>query len=149
MTVDDIISQTLTHPDVEGITILGGEPFQQPEALAALTTKAWKQGLTTIVFTGYTHEELKSAHNPLWDEALSHTDVLIDGPYIEQQRSFSRPLAGSDNQRFIFLTQRYQMSDFHRNTIEVRITPDGVARFNGMGDFKALEQHLALHHSTT
>lgn len=149
MSVDDIISQALSHSDVEGITILGGEPFLQPEALEALTRKAWERGLSTIVFTGYTHDELLAAHNPLWDEVLSHTDVLVDGPYVEQQRSFRQPMVGSDNQRFIFLTQRYQMSDFQRNTIEVRITPDGIARFNGMGDFNALKQHFTLQHHTT
>ena len=149
MSADEIIGQALSHPDVEGITILGGEPFQQPEALASLTTKAWANGLTTIVFTGYTHEELLAADNAHWHETLQHIDVLIDGPYIQALRSFSRPLVGSSNQRFIFLTERYRMSDFRRNTIEVRITPDGVARLNGMGDFNALEQHFAQQRPST
>ena len=142
MSVDDIIRQAVSHPEVEGITILGGEPFQQPEALAELTAKASGCGLSTIVFTGYTYEELTAARNPSWDKALSHIDVLIDGPYIEAQRSFRRPLVGSDNQRFHFLTSRYRMDDFRRNTIEVRISPDGTARLNGMGDLRALQQRF-------
>ena len=149
MSADDIISLTRSQPGIEGITILGGEPFEQPEELAALTAKAWNEQLSTIVFTGYTYEELLAARNPYWDEALRHTDVLIDGPYIEQQRSFRRPLAGSDNQRFHFLTSRYRMSDFKRNTIEVRISPDGTARINGMGDLRALQERFSRQRQET
>ena len=97
---------------------------------------------TSMNVNDYTYEELTAVRNPSWDKALSHIDVLIDGPYIETQRSFRRPLVGSDNQRFHFLTNRYRMDDFRRNTIEVRISPDGTARLNGMGDLRALEQRF-------
>ena len=143
MTVDDVLQQALASADVEGITVLGGEPFDQPEPLAELTAEAWKRSLSTIVFTGYTYEQLQAAGNPHWNKALAHIDVLIDGPFLQQQRSFKRPLVGSDNQRFLFLTNRYRMADFKRNAIEVRISPDGVVKLNGMGPMPELIDQLS------
>ena len=58
MSPEDIITQSLKDKRVEGITILGGEPFEQPEPLAALLSLAWENHLSTVVFTGFTHEQL-------------------------------------------------------------------------------------------
>jgi anaerobic ribonucleoside-triphosphate reductase activating protein len=125
---------------VEGITVLGGEPFDQPEGLAEMTKLAWASGLSTLVFTGYTHEQLIASGHPHIQEALAHTDVLIDGPYIAEQRSFNRPLVGSDNQRILFLTNRYSMADFKPNRIELRISKEGSIAANGMGNMETVKQ---------
>ena len=75
---------------------------------------------------------------------LEQTDLLIDGPYLQEQRDFSRPLVGSRNQQFRFLTERYSPADLERcrNRVEVRLGKEGVLRVNGMGDFGALEAIL-------
>jgi anaerobic ribonucleoside-triphosphate reductase activating protein len=102
--------------------------------LAALLSLAWENHLSTVVFTGFTHEQLVAKEISAIDTALRHTDVLIDGPYLQAQRDFSRPLVGSANQRFLFLTDRYTMRDFSSNRIEIRIGKDGTIALNGMGE---------------
>lgn len=142
MTPADIIGQALAAPHVEGITVLGGEPFEQPQALACLLAAAHRHHLSTLVFTGYTHEELTAARQADIAMALAHTDVLVDGPYRQEQRDFGRPLVGSANQRFLFFSSRYSMSDFAPNRVEVRISPDGTIGLNGMGPMETLIAHL-------
>ena len=134
MSPEEIITQSLKDKRVEGITILGGEPFEQPEPLAALLSLAWENHLSTVVFTGFTHEQLVAKEISAIDTVLRHTDVLIDGPYLQAKRDFSRPLVGSANQRFLFLTDRYTMRDFSPNRIEIRIGKDGTIALNGMGE---------------
>lgn len=135
----DIVGTAQAEPGVEGITILGGEPFEQPEGVAAIVSQAWANGLSTLVFTGYTYEQLLADKNPYIQKALAHTDVLIDGPYVAALRSFKRPLAGSDNQRFLFLTDRYTMDDFKPNRFEIRISKNGTVCANGMGEVETIK----------
>ena len=142
MTPEEIVSKTLQDNRVEGITVLGGEPFEQPEPLATLLTLAWEAKLSTVVFTGYTHEQLLAISLPSVQVALNHIDVLIDGPYQQAVRDFSRPLVGSANQRFLFLTDRYMMEDFPPNRVEVRIGKDGSLALNGMARMEFLLRKL-------
>ena len=126
----------------EGITVLGGEPFEQEEGLSLLLELAWDKGLSTIVFTGYTLEDMQTKGNKTVHSILSHIDVLIDGPYIESLKSFDVPLIGSKNQRFHFLTNRYSMNDFGNNKYEVRISKNGVIGINGMGNTEIFHRIL-------
>jgi anaerobic ribonucleoside-triphosphate reductase activating protein len=89
---------------ITGITISGGEPFLQAASLTALLTDVCmkRPDLTVIVFTGFLIEQLD------WDSAqslLKLTDVLIDGPYIEELND-NVGLRGSSNQRIHFLSDR-------------------------------------------
>lgn len=91
--------------DAEGLTVSGGEPFLQAEALSELITlvKA-KKNLGVIVYTGYCLEELEEV--PYAKELLSQIDLLIDGPY-QRELDDGKSLRGSSNQRVIPLTDRY------------------------------------------
>jgi anaerobic ribonucleoside-triphosphate reductase activating protein len=86
-------------PDrVIGITVSGGEPFEQKEDLVRLLEAVRPLGLHTLVYTGYTYEELRRAA----PEVLRGIDMLIDGPYrreIPRQNAW----AGSGNQRILCL----------------------------------------------
>lgn len=94
-------------PDIDGVTISGGEPFLQYEALACLTEGLQKLGLGVILYTGYYLSELKELQNPHIDAALRHTDILIDGPYREELDD-GKALRGSANQAVHQLSGRYQ-----------------------------------------
>lgn len=120
------------HPAEEGITVLGGEPFDQCGQLAELVTGAHVRGLSTIVFTGYTYESLLERRDPLVDAVLAHTDVLIDGPFDRALLQDALPLIGSSNQQFRFLTDRYTLRDFLPNRLEVRVMKNGAVSINGM-----------------
>lgn len=139
-TPDDLMSKVPSK--AEGITILGGEPFEQEEGLSLLLEFAWNKGLSTIVFTGYTLEDIQTKANKTIHSILSHIDVLIDGPYIESLKSFDVPLIGSKNQRFHFLTNRYSMNDFSNNKYEVLISKNGVIGINGMGNTEIFNRVL-------
>lgn len=122
---------------IEGVTFLGGEPFEQPKALAEMIQKIKEKDLSVIVFTGFTLEQLQKLQDISVHDCLKNIDLLIDGAYIEEKREFVRPWVGSSNQRFLFLTDRYSMKDVRNtnNRVEIRLTRDGKIQINGMADF--------------
>ncbi|UZQ29266.1 MAG: 4Fe-4S cluster-binding domain-containing protein [Spiroplasma phoeniceum] len=104
---------------IEGITILGGEPFIQPRALLELVTLCQTNNLTVIVFSGFLYELLQEKHPAI----LSKIDILIDGPFIIEKLDKKRRLIGSTNQRVIKLSDVYQNNDyFEQNIIEAEFT---------------------------
>ena len=91
--------------DVEGITISGGEPFLQAEALCEFLRHIKRhRDVGVIVYTGYVLEELSDVAGA--KELIELCDLIIDGPYI-QQLDDGKALRGSSNQRVIPVTQRY------------------------------------------
>jgi len=86
---------------LDGITLSGGEPFAQPEACAELARAAQAHGMSVWVYSGYTYDELLL--RPEAAQLLEVCDVLIDGPFIQEQRTLALPWRGSRNQRVIWL----------------------------------------------
>lgn len=134
--VASICEEICAEPGLEGITFLGGEPFEQAESVAAIARFVRRKGMGVVTFSGYTKEHLARGEQPGWLELLAETDLLIDGPYEQSQHDLSRPWVGSTNKRYHFLTSRYSDRDVHpetyRNKVEIRIGKDGVVRINGM-----------------
>lgn len=106
--IDRLITEVLSIDGIEGITISGGEPFLQIEALyELLSTLKMQSSLSVIIYTGFTIEELHSMNNSKVESILAKfTDVLIDGEYIEELND-GVALRGSSNQKVYFLTDRY------------------------------------------
>ncbi len=95
---------------IEGITVSGGDPFYQPEALRQLLRVARESYyLSTMVYTGFTCEEIKADLE--CSLALPFIDLLIDGRYDSAKRETTLLARGSTNQRFHFLTERYDYDD--------------------------------------
>lgn len=92
------------------LTISGGEPYLQSEALCVLidTVRTSRPQTGVICYTGNTYEDISS------DPLTSRVDLLIDGEYIEELDD-GRPMRGSSNQRLIFLTDRYDTKDLPAN----------------------------------
>jgi anaerobic ribonucleoside-triphosphate reductase activating protein len=90
---------------LDGVTVSGGEPFQQPEALAGLLAElaAWRadRELDLLVFSGYAWPRL--ATRPECAAALALCDAVVAGPYVER-RNTGVALRGSDNQQIVPLT---------------------------------------------
>lgn len=85
----------------DGVTVLGGEPFLQPQGLAALLRQLRAQGQHITVYSGYTLEELRRRPEKAVHEALRHTDLLIDGPFMSALTQGAGEWRGSTNQRLI------------------------------------------------
>jgi anaerobic ribonucleoside-triphosphate reductase activating protein len=108
---------------VEGVTLLGGEPFAHAEAAARLARGIRRAGLTVMIFSGYTLDELRAQQLPAVTELLSHTDLLVDGRYDRDLPESERRWIGSANQQVHFLSDRYHADDgcWRRpNTLEIR-----------------------------
>ena len=144
--VDELFSQILKEKHIEGVTFLGGEPFEQAEELSRLAKKIRSEGLSVVCFSGYILEELRSKNDLYVNEFLNNIDLLIDGGFEQENYDLSRPWIGSSNQRYIFLSDRYNLSEIntYTNKIEVRISPDGKTEINGMGDFAQVKQNFCL-----
>ena len=113
---------------VEGITVMGGEPFAHTAGVLALAKAARELGLSVMVFSGFTIEELQKRAEPEVAELIAATDILVDGPYIREQPDTERRWIGSRNQRIHFLTTRYHYDEQWRrkNTLEIRVDKDGI-----------------------
>lgn len=101
--VERIIEEIKKNPILQGVTLSGGEPFEQAEALAELAKQAHEMGLNIVTYTGYTFERLVEGFNdnPGWKSLLEETDYLIDGPFILEQKSLMLHFRGSKNQRIL------------------------------------------------
>ncbi|HEX2301685.1 MAG TPA: 4Fe-4S single cluster domain-containing protein [Pseudonocardiaceae bacterium] len=140
---------------VDGVTVSGGEPFQQPEALAELLDGigTWRCGRTedvdVLVYSGYPWSRL--SRTPRFNAALQRCDAVIAGPYVAR-RNNSVALRGSDNQRVVALTalgeRRYgqpESSSAGEQRMQVSVDGDriyciGIPR---SGDMDRLTEHLA------
>ena len=93
--------EILNTPDIEGITISGGEPFLQSAALVELIELIKNErDLGIIVYTGMNYDEIEN------DSLSKLCDITIDGDYIESLND-GLSLRGSSNQIVIMLTNRY------------------------------------------
>jgi anaerobic ribonucleoside-triphosphate reductase activating protein len=112
--VPEISQMILSAPAISGLTLSGGEPTLQAEALAALLNDVKKQrDLNVICYSGFTLEVLikRIADVPAIGQLLEQLDVLIDGPYVRKLDD-NRGLRGSSNQRIHYLTERLKYFDF-------------------------------------
>jgi anaerobic ribonucleoside-triphosphate reductase activating protein len=107
--VNELLTEILAVPGLEGITISGGEPFSQAAPLAVLTEALQTQGMGVIVYSGYTLGQLhKQAEKDVGILALlGQVDLLIDGQYVAS-RDDGKSLRGSSNQKLHFFSERYR-----------------------------------------
>lgn len=100
---DKIISDLKKNILLDGITLSGGDPFEQAEACAALAGEIKKAGMNVITYTGYTYEQLQKLSNDRKGcrELLENTDLLIDGPFLIEKKDLLLKFRGSSNQRII------------------------------------------------
>lgn len=105
VTVEDIMSLVRRISDlhkIDGFTISGGEPMDQPEGLSQLITQLSAYSKDILIYTGYRIDELKKREDPATNIILSRTAVLIDGEYREEE-NMDVLLRGSSNQRIHIL----------------------------------------------
>ncbi|MBO3445234.1 anaerobic ribonucleoside-triphosphate reductase activating protein [Clostridium sp. CCUG 7971] len=100
----DIIDKLKILKLQKGITLSGGEPFLQPEALEEIAKEAKENKLDIWAYTGFTFEYLLDKKNPSYFKNLNllkQIDVLVDGKFMEERKDISLKFRGSSNQRII------------------------------------------------
>lgn len=135
---------------IEGVTFIGGEPFSQSGALADVAAAVRREGLSVMVFSGFTLDQLRDESDPDFPEReafLAEIDLLVDGPYRREQAITDRRWIGSANQEVHFLTDRYAelKNDWPggSNTIEIRLR-NGELTINGFPHESITRESLKL-----
>ena len=95
-----IVDIVKSNPLCRGVTFSGGEPFAQAEGYAKLAGLLKEAGYEVASYSGYTFEQLLSG-TPAQKQLLACLDVLIDGPFIQEEKSLEVPFRGSKNQRIL------------------------------------------------
>lgn len=119
--VEDEILEALNKPYIKGLTLLGGEPFEEEnQKVLTKLLKRVKEELPQKdiwAYTGFILDQdlLKYGrrHFEMTDEMLSYIDVLVDGPFIEDKKDISLAFRGSKNQRIIDLKKTLQDERIH------------------------------------
>ncbi len=119
--ISALIKKWRKNPLLDGITLSGGEPLSQKEALLPLIDAAKEDGLNITMYTGSTYEELLKRNDAVVNKILSKIDYLIDGPFILHELNLNLLYRGSNNQRIIDLRKS---------------TPDKLVLIHTMRDFK-------------
>ena len=107
--VEEHILRWLDQPLTDGLTLLGGEPFEpeNQQVLAGLARRLKKEhpDKTIWCFTGFVYDRDllpgQRKHTGVTDEFLSLIDVLVDGPFILERRNLALTFRGSENQRVL------------------------------------------------
>lgn len=110
--VDEIL-EALKPDYIQGLSLLGGEPFEPENQRALLPfvrrVRARYPEKTIWAFSGFTLEELRQEgahpHCEVTEELLSLLDVLVDGRFVEELKDISLRFRGSRNQRLIDMKQ--------------------------------------------
>lgn len=131
----------LSTPGIEGVSVLGGEPFLQAPAVAEFARAVRRGGLSVMVYSGFTLEELQRGGLDGAAALLCETDLLVDGRYLRERPEAMRRWVGSRNQVVHHLTARYAKDDprfFTSNTVELRLTREGLTVNGWPGGAKVL-----------
>lgn len=146
--LNEIVAARIEFPEIEGVTFLGGEPFEQAEPLAELSEKLREIDFSVMVFSGYTLTELKDPKADKYKarrDFLASIDLLVDGRYQENNIDLERPWVGSKNQKFHFLSQRYSRETLFKDQsdgLEIRVLSTGEIQVNGWASNSQLDKLL-------
>jgi anaerobic ribonucleoside-triphosphate reductase activating protein len=129
-------------PGLEGVTFLGGEPFDQALPLTRVAQGARARGLSVLVYSGWTWEALWQRGPGPCRDLFEACDLLIDGPFLPEEFSPELRWRGSRNQRLILLSDRYSADEIanyaHVKGVDVCLSGDRL-RVSGSQDPELLD----------
>ena len=134
--VDRLLSELSCRQDIEGITLLGGEPLQQAQQVEQLMMGCKKLGLTVFLYTGYEMHELDSTMKRCVDLA----DLVVTGRFVQTRRNTNLRWRGSENQRLLIKNPKYKYMEItEQNEVEIHLDTSGGIRVVGYGESELLE----------
>lgn len=128
--VAEVVAEVLATTGIDGVTVTGGEPLEQPEALAVFAREVAGAGLGVVVLSGFSREEIEAS--PAMSAAVSDVDMVVAGRY-NRRLHLGSGLRGSSNKTYWARSSRYQGKDFEKlPEVEVFIDPEGTVTLTGM-----------------
>lgn len=104
--IADIVLRIADNRLCRGVTISGGEPFEQAEACAELARQVRAMGMNVWVYSGYLYEDIAAGNlGEAAVDLLDYADVLVDGPFVQALHSYDLQWRGSSNQRIIDMNE--------------------------------------------
>lgn len=107
METGEMVALVLANPLCRGVTFSGGEPFAQAEGFAELAVALKEKGYEVASYSGYTFEQLLHG-TPAQRTLLENIDILIDGPFVQAEKSLEIAFRGSRNQRILDVPKSLQ-----------------------------------------
>ena len=104
MAEETILQIVRSNPLCRGVTFSGGEPFAQAAAFAKLAKLLKEAGYEVASYTGYTFEQLLKGNSQQL-ALLENIDILIDGPFLIEEKTLELSFRGSRNQRIIHVPE--------------------------------------------
>ena len=112
-TLENIIKALTANGVQRNLSIMGGEPLHPHNLFLTnlIITEVRKvyPDIKIYLWTGYVYETLVEKHEKLLQNILQNIDVLIDGPFIKEQRDITLEMRGSTNQRIINLKEKKEL----------------------------------------
>lgn len=150
---EDLCAWVCSIDEIEGITLSGGDPFDQPAELLQefLTAVRRESSLSIMCYTGRTYRQLVSGPQAvIHQQILQQCDLLIDGTYDESLNT-GHQWRGSSNQQIHYLTDRYQslareLEYAQDRSIEFDLSLDNQLAITGIpqpGFMESLQEQLA------
>lgn len=148
--IRELADWVMGQTNIEGITLSGGEPMLQAEALLTLIHQIRQvRDLGIVCYTGYHWEDLRQHGTSAQQALLQQVDLLIDGPYLASHHG-DLLWRGSSNQRLMPLTPRYrdqlaqQLTRGDRSAgLEFGVDLSGAFYFTGVPTLKNFRERLA------
>jgi anaerobic ribonucleoside-triphosphate reductase activating protein len=103
--IDFLIERIKQNPLLDGVTISGGEPLEQPEATELLARRVKELGLNVWLYTGFCWEEILARER--FRKILPFVDVVVDGMFEADKKSLDLQYRGSENQRIISVKENF------------------------------------------
>ena len=110
MDEETLVEIVLSNPLCRGVTFSGGEPFSQAAGFTRLAELLKEKGYEVASYSGYTFEQLMEGTADQ-RKLLSLLDVLIDGPFIQSEKSLELNFRGSRNQRILNVKKSLQKGE--------------------------------------
>lgn len=130
--VGELVEEALAEVgNIEGVTLTGGEPLEQPEAVAAFCHQLKvRSPLGIIILTGFARGEIEG--DPGRSAAVADADLVVAGRY-NARRHLGKGLRGSDNKSSWARTARYRPEDLEGvPDVEIAVAADGTVMVTGM-----------------
>ncbi len=107
MNTEALVEIAASNPLCKGVTFSGGEPFAQAEGFLELAKALKAQGYEVASYSGFTFEQLLNG-TPAQRQLLEQIDVLIDGPFLQAEKSLELAFRGSNIQRILDVPKSQQ-----------------------------------------